>query len=100
VANWGERGAMTYGGATTMVSTVAVNAQSETNLRADLFGEVKLNFVSETLPLDRLADSAKVALVQRNSPVSRAPGMAAVAAPAGTPARPAAPANAPREGAA
>lgn len=100
VANWGERGAMTYGGATTMVSTVAVNAQSETNLRADLFGEVKLNFVSETLPLDRLADSAKVALVQRNSPVSRAPGTAAVAAPAGPPATPAAPATAPREGAA
>ena len=45
------------------------------------FGEVKLNFVSETLPLERLADAAKVALVQRNSPVGRAP--AAAAAPAG-----------------
>ena len=39
---------------------------------ADLFGEVKLNFVSETLPLDKLADAAKVALVQRNSPVGHA----------------------------
>ena len=70
VGKWGERGAMTYGGASTMVSTMSVNAQSDTNLRADLFGEVKLNFVSETLPLERLADAAKVALVQRNSPVS------------------------------
>jgi hypothetical protein len=96
VANWGERGAMTYGGATTMVSTVAVNAQSETNLRADLFGEVKLNFVSETLPLDKLADAAKVALVQRNSPVGHA-ATPAVATP--PPATPAAAGAAPREGA-
>lgn len=81
VAEWGSRGAMTYGGATTMVSTVAVNAQSETNLRADLFGEVKLNFVSETLPLDRLADAAKVALVQRHAPLGRA-GTAVAPAPA------------------
>lgn len=82
VAQWGERGAITYGGATTMVSTVAVNAQSDTNLRADLFGEVKLNFVSETLPLDKLADAAKVALVQRNSPVGRPPAATPPAAPA------------------
>ena len=95
VSKWGERGAMTYGGATTMVSTVAVNAQSDTNLRADLFGEVKLNFVSETLPLDRLADAAKVALVQRNSPLGRAPAGAAPA-PAAAPVTNAA---TPREGA-
>jgi hypothetical protein len=94
VANWGERGAMTYGGATTMVSTVGVNAQSETNLRADLFGEVKLNFVSETLPLDRLADAAKVALVQRNSPVGRGPVAASAPATAASPTV----ATTPREG--
>jgi hypothetical protein len=89
VANWGQRGAMTYEGqSSTMVSTVAVNAQNESNVRADLFGEVKLNFVSETLPLDRLADAAKVALVQRNSPSLRAPAAAPAAAPA--PAAPAA----------
>jgi hypothetical protein len=81
VANWGERGSMTYGGGSTMVSTLALNAQNETSIRADLFGEVKLNFVSEALPLDRLADAAKIALVQRNSPVMRA----AVAAPAAAP---------------
>ncbi|MDX2301021.1 MAG: hypothetical protein NW204_14965 [Xanthomonadaceae bacterium] len=89
VANWGQRGAMTYEGqSSTMVSTVAVNAQNESNVRADLFGEVKLNFVSETLPLDRLADAAKIALVQRNSPSLRAPAAAPAAAPA--PAAPAA----------
>lgn len=89
VGKWGERGAMTYGGASTMVSTMAVNAQSDTNLRADLFGEVKLNFVSETLPLERLADAAKVALVQRNSPVSSVSRAGAPAVSASTPATPA-----------
>lgn len=73
VADWGERGSLSYsGGSSTMVSTLGMNAQSDTTLRADLFGEVRLNFVSETLPLDRLADAAKVALVQRNSAVARA----------------------------
>ena len=87
VGNWGERGAMTYGGGSTMVSTLAVNAQSETSIRADLFGEVKLNFVSEALPLDKLADAAKIAMVQRNAPGMR---------PSVVPAAPAAP---PAEGA-
>ncbi|MED5617771.1 hypothetical protein [Ideonella sp. BN130291] len=89
VADWGERGSLTYSNASaTMVSTLGVNAQSDTSLRADLFGEVRLNFVSETLPLDKLADAAKVALVQRNSAVARvaaptAPPVAPPAAPAG-----------------
>jgi hypothetical protein len=84
VANWGERGSQTYGGgASTMVSTLAVNAQNDTSIRADLFGEVKLNFVSETLPLDKLADAAKIAMVQRGAPGVRqaAPAAAAPAAP-------------------
>ncbi|UHQ23883.1 hypothetical protein LVB77_03980 [Lysobacter sp. 5GHs7-4] len=86
VNNWGERGALSYSGqSSTMVSTVAVNAQNESNIRADLFGEVKLNFVSETLPLERLADAAKIALVQRHSPAMRA---AAPAAPAAAPTPP------------
>jgi hypothetical protein len=89
VADWGERGSLSYSNASsTMVSTLGVNAQSDTSLRADLFGEVKLNFVSETLPLDKLADAAKIALVQRNSAVARA--AAPVPAPA-APAQPAAP---------
>jgi hypothetical protein len=73
VADWGERGSLSYSNASsTMVSTLGVNAQSDTTLRADLFGEVKLNFVSETLPLDKLADAVKISLVQRNSAVARA----------------------------
>lgn len=89
VANWGERGSQTYAAqATTMVSTLAVNAQNESNVRADLFGEVKINFVSETLPLERLADQAKIALVQRKSPAMR-PAPAAAPAPAPAPEAPA-----------
>ncbi len=73
VATWGERGSLSQTAqSTTMVSTLAVNAQNESTVRADLFGEVKLNFVSETLPLDRLADAAKIALVQQHSPNMRA----------------------------
>ena len=90
-ANWGERGSNTYGGASTMVSTLGVNAQSGTELSAQLFGEVKLNFVSESLPLDRLADQAKIALVQRNAPGVRqqgaAPAPAAAAPPSPSPDR-------------
>lgn len=72
VANWGERGSLSHSAqSTTMVSTLAVNAQNESTVRADLFGEVKLNFVSETLPLDRLADAATLALVQQHSPAIR-----------------------------
>ena len=85
VANWGERGALSYANqSSTMVSTVAVNAQNESNIRADLFGEVKLNFVSETLPLERLADAAKISLLQRHSPA-----IASASAPAPAPAAPA-----------
>jgi hypothetical protein len=92
VANWGERGALTYSaGSQTMVSTLGINAQSDTSLRADLFGEVRLNFASETLPLDRLADAAKVALVQRNSAVSRVAASAAPPASAPASTAPAAP---------
>jgi hypothetical protein len=95
VADWGERGSLSYSNASsTMVSTLGVNAQSDTTLRADLFGEVKLNFVSETLPLDKLADAVKISLVQRNSAVAR------VAAPLPAPAAAApAPAVPPQGGA-
>lgn len=83
VNNWGERGAASYSGqASTMVSTLAVNAQNESSVRADLFGEVKLNFVSETLPLDRLVDPARASLVQRHAPALRAAAPAAPPAPA------------------
>ncbi len=93
VATWGERGSLSQTAqSTTMVSTLAVNAQNESTVRADLFGEVKLNFVSETLPLDRLADAAKIALVQQHSPNMRA---ASPPPPAPAPAPPASPVAAP-----
>jgi hypothetical protein len=83
-SNWGTRGNNAYAGVSTVVQTMNVNAQNDTNLRADLFGEVKLNFVSETLPLDKLTDSVKLGLVQRHAVLGRsapalpAPAVAAV----------------------
>jgi len=64
--SWGSRGSSTYAQNTTMVSTVGVNVQSDSELKAELFGEVKINFVSETLPLDRFVDSARLAILQKN----------------------------------
>ncbi len=91
--SWGERGSLTYGAPSMMVSTVGVNVQAESDLKVELFGEVKINFASETLPLDRFADSAQVALLQshanRTSAASngatRAPANAQVEPPAGAP---------------
>ncbi|MFA7553314.1 MAG: hypothetical protein WCY88_03610 [Spongiibacteraceae bacterium] len=62
---WGRRG--TGRGAVTKVSTVDVNAQSDTELEAHLYGDVKINFASETLPLDRFVDQAQQALLERHS---------------------------------
>jgi len=62
---WGRRG--TGRGAVTKVSTVDVNAQSDTELEARLYGDVKINFASETLPLDRFVDQAQQALLERHS---------------------------------
>src|SRR6266481_281619 len=81
---WGDRGSTTYGQPGLMVSTVAANVQTDTQLKADLYGEVRINFASETLPLERFADPARLALLQRNSrtgtPTSGAPTAAAPAA--------------------
>jgi hypothetical protein len=62
---WGARGATPA--ASTMVSTVGVNVQSDSELKAELFGEVKINFASETLPLDRFIDDAQRNLLERHS---------------------------------
>ncbi|TGN94402.1 hypothetical protein [Burkholderia sp. USMB20] len=78
---WGGRG--TSGDVVTTVSTVAVNAQTDTDLKATLTGKVSINFASETLPpLDRFVDEASRNLLERHSrpargsrrrPPSRAP---------------------------
>jgi hypothetical protein len=98
---WGRRGARTYAAPSTKVSTVGVNTQSDTELKAELFGEVRINFASETVPLDRFADDARRAMLERHARPPRPPARSApppaapepaAAAPAATP--PAAPAPA------
>ena len=88
-ASWGTRGSLNYPAPSTKVSTVGVTAQSDANLKAELFGEVKINFASETLPLEKFADEAKRTLLERHA---RPLTQAAVAAPAPT-AAPATPAS-------
>jgi hypothetical protein len=79
-ATWGARGSQS---AITKVSTVGVNAQSDSELKAELFGDVKINFGSETLPLDRFVGEAQRTLLERHSRTPRA--AAAVPAPAAPP---------------
>jgi hypothetical protein len=74
--NWSTRGSTSYAAPVTKVSTVGVNAQTDSNLNAELFGEVKINFSSETLPLDRFVDDARRTMLER---AARPP--AAIAAP-------------------
>ncbi|WP_182466639.1 hypothetical protein [Sphingomonas gilva] len=73
---WGARASE---GAITKVSTVGVNAQSDSELKAELFGDVKINFASETLPLDRFVDEAQRTLLERHS--RQAPARRTAAAP-------------------
>lgn len=63
---WGRIGRR-QGAAVTKVSTVDVNAQSDSELEARLYGDVKINFATETLPLDRFMDQAEMAIVERHS---------------------------------
>lgn len=65
VTEWGRRG--TGRPAVTKVSTVGVNVQSDSELKAELFGDVKINFASETVPLDRFIDEAQRSLLERHS---------------------------------
>lgn len=64
---WGARGSASEPLPSTKVSTVGVNVQSDSELKAELFGEVKINFASETVPLDRFVDDAQRALLERHS---------------------------------
>lgn len=87
---WGARASE---GAITKVSTVGVNAQSDSELKAELFGDVSINFASETLPLDRFVDEAQRTLLERHSrqaptrrPVTVAAAPVPVPAPVAVPA--------------
>ena len=52
-----------------LVNTTNINAQTDLNVRADLTGEVKIRFRSETFPLERFADSAAIQLINVHSKV-------------------------------
>ncbi|MBK7535331.1 MAG: hypothetical protein IPI49_08120 [Myxococcales bacterium] len=77
------------------VSTVKGNTQSDASIKANLTGEVRITFRTETFPLERFADSAAIQLLDRHARWRReeAPAPGAAAGPAG-PAGPASPATA------
>ncbi len=77
-STWAARG---QAEAITKVSTVGVNAQSDSELKAELFGDVKINFGSETLPLDRFVDEARRTLLERHSRQTAPPRTALTAPP-------------------
>ena len=94
----GQAGTRQFNAQGLMVNTASINAQSDINVRADLTGEVRVKFRSETFPLERFADSAAIQLInsQRQGagaararpPPPRPPaGRAAAAAPPPPPLR-------------
>ena len=91
----GRTGNSGFSGNGIMVNTSSLNAQSDINVRADLTGQVKVKFRSETFPLERFADSAAIQLINENAKVPQPQAAAAAPTPAGTPAAPAPAAPAP-----
>lgn len=76
-----------------MVSTTKVNAQADAAIKADLLGEVRIAFRTETFPLERFADSAAIQLINRHArwqqpAAAPAAGAPAAAAPPATPTTP------------
>ena len=65
----GSAGRGQFSGNGIMVNTSSLNAQSDINVRADLTGQVKVKFRSETFPLERFADSAAIQLINENAKV-------------------------------
>ncbi|MBC7901055.1 MAG: hypothetical protein H7070_13505 [Saprospiraceae bacterium] len=65
----GKSASSQFGGEGIMVNTASLNAQSDINVRADLTGQVKVKFRSETFPLERFADSAAIQLINDNAKV-------------------------------
>jgi hypothetical protein len=51
----------------TMVSTVDVNTQADSMIKADLVGEVAVRFRTETFDLQRFADSRAIGLISRHA---------------------------------
>lgn len=69
----GRSGNSAFTGNGIMVNTASLNAQSDINVRADLTGQVKVKFRSETFPLERFADSMAIQLINENAKVPQAP---------------------------
>ncbi len=70
--NWnlaGKAGRNAFSANGILVNTTNVNAQADLNVRADLTGEVKIRFRSETFPLERFADSNAIQLINVHSTV-------------------------------
>ena len=65
----GHAGRNPFSAQAVMVNTVSLNAQSDLNVRADLTGQVKVRFRSETFPLERFADSVAIQLINSNAAV-------------------------------
>jgi hypothetical protein len=73
---------------TTVESSVDETSESKAALKANLTGEVRVNFKSDYFPMDKLANPQMIAAIQGNAqPVEKpAPGAPAPAAPAPAPA--------------
>jgi hypothetical protein len=85
-----------------MVSTLKANAQTDASIKADLMGEVRISFRSETFPLERFADGAAIQLLSRHArwkgePVAAANALSPAAASVPS-AAPVAPTPSPQNG--
>ncbi len=70
--NWnlaGTVGRNPFGANGIVVTTTNINTQADLSVRAELTGEVKIRFRSETFPLERFADSAAIQLINTRAKV-------------------------------
>jgi len=75
-------------GAAMMVSTMKANTQADASIKADLMGEVRVTFRTETFPLERFADSAAIQLLNRHAQWrTDTPAAAPASPPSPTPAQ-------------
>jgi len=92
----GRAGSNPFSAQAVMVNTTSLNAQSDINVRADLTGQVKVKFRTESFPLERFADSMAIQLISSNAKVPPPPPPPSNgSAPAPAAAAPGAPAPAP-----
>jgi len=73
-------------GASLLVTTVKANTQAEASLKANLTGEVRIAFRTETFPLERFADSQAIQLLNRHAKWKGDVAPPSATAPSGQPA--------------